>query len=221
MIHPELFETLHIPFDIKTLENEFLQNTENLMPVMTGKGFGGWSVTSSDGSYEDGWLKSKPLFDAKEKTIQEVRDANAAVNFKGPQHYRTPTNLCFGEIKKVISYLEENGFFPCRARFTLLKAGGETPFHRDYPEWLYGVRLHIPIITNPQCFFEYEEEKAHLKADGTAYLLKINRTHRVYNHGATDRVHFLCDFFDTKQKTQFNKFTAQDFENIKKAPLAD
>jgi aspartyl/asparaginyl beta-hydroxylase (cupin superfamily) len=97
----------------------------------------------------------------------------------------------------------------------MLKPGSETPFHRDYPEWLYGVRLHIPIITNPNCIFEYEHEARHLPADGRAYLLKINRIHRVCNFGVSDRIHFLCDFFDTKQKTNFNKFTERDRLNLK------
>jgi hypothetical protein len=209
-----LFETLNIPFSIDLLQKELVASIANKDPIMTGKGFGGWSVTSSNGSYEDGWLKSKPLFDAKEKTIEEVREANLAVGFKGPQHYRKPTEICTGEVNKVITFLNENGFFPCRARFTLLKAGAETPFHRDYPEWLYGVRLHIPIITNIRCAFEYEDEGRHLPANGQAYLLKINKTHRVYNRGATDRIHFLCDFFDTQQKTEFNKFTEKDRQNL-------
>ena len=171
--------------------------------------FGGWSVTSSNGEIEDGWLKKKPLIDSKEKTIEELRAVHESIGFKGPQHYRTPTALCTGEIAKIIQYLDQEGFFPCRARYTILKAGGNTPFHQDYPDWLYGVRLHIPIITNEDCFFEYtENHKKNLRADGSVYLLKINKVHRVFNQSTQDRVHFLCDFFDTRQKTHHNKYTA-------------
>lgn len=210
----ENFETLQIPFDIEKLRAEFLENTKGLPPIMPNDYFGGWSVTSSNGDYKDGWLPQNTNFDAQDKNIDELRVSNAKNGFKGPQFYRIPTALCVGEIKKVISYLDENGFFPCRARFTLLKSGGYTPFHRDYPDWLYGVRLHIPIITNEKCIFEYENEKRHLNADGSAYLLKINRVHRVLNEGEQNRVHFLCDFFDTQQRTRFNKFTEKDRENI-------
>lgn len=210
----ENFENLSIPFNIEKLRTEFLENTKRLPPIMTNAYFGGWSVTSSNGDYKDGWLPQNTYFNAKEKNIEEVRRNNSKAGIKGPQFYRTPTELCVGEIKNVISFLEENGYFPCRARFTILKAHGYTPFHRDYPEWLYGVRLHIPIITNEKCFFEYENERKNLLADGSAYLLKINRTHRVINESDYDRVHFLCDFFDTQQKTKFNKFTEKDRQQI-------
>lgn len=216
MSDSENFETLSIPFDIHRLRDEFLNNTKNLPAVMVGPYFGGWSVTSSNGDYRDGFATQKPFIDANETTIEEVRQTLQEVGFKGPQFYRTPTSLCVGEIKKVIDYLNENDFYPCRARFTILKKGGSTPFHRDYPEWLYGVRLHIPIITNEFCFFEYENERQHLNADGSAYLLKINKTHRVENSGSEDRIHFLCDFFDTKQKTRFNKFTEEDRNKFKR-----
>ncbi len=209
----EYFEKIHIPFDHQQLCKEFIASTRTLPPVMMGKHFGGWSVTASTASYSDGWVQELPPSSVEAKTIAEVRENNLKLNFKGPQYYRTPTELCTGEIKKVIDFLSTEDYFPCRARYTVLKAGCSLPFHRDYPEWLYGVRLHIPIITNKSCFFEYAQEKRHLAADGSAYLLKINMIHRVINEGDKERVHFICDFFDLKQKTQFNKFTAKD-QNI-------
>lgn len=210
----EFFEKLKIPFCIQTLKNEFLENTLNLPPTMLSQHFGGWSITSSSGDIADGWLKATPFINSKEQNIDQLRHYNNSIGFKGPQAYREPTRLCTGEAKNILDYLNEQSFFPCRARFTILKPGGGTRFHQDYPDWLYGVRLHIPIITNENSFFEYEGGfKKNLKADGTAYLLKINKTHRVFNNGTEDRVHFLCDFFDLNHKTVYNKYFKAQSEN--------
>lgn len=214
MLGSEWFEQLDLGIDINALREEFYRLSAKFEPVMTSHFFGGWSVTSSNGSYLDGWMKANPMVDAKDKNMDELQETKKKLNFKGPQYYRQPTEFCGPVIRDVVKKLEENGYFPCRCRYTILKAKGSTPFHRDYPEWLYGVRLHIPIITNEHCFFEYESAKAHMPADGNAYLVKINRTHRVYNDSNLDRIHFLCDFFDLNQLTHFNKFTEIDRKNI-------
>ena len=159
-------------------------------------------------------MKHAPMINSVDKDMNELKQTKKKLQFKGPQHYRTPTELYGKQISKIIERLDSEGFYPCRCRYTVLKANGNTPFHRDYPEWLYGVRLHIPIITNAECFFEYEQGQAHVPADGSAYLVKINKTHRVYNNSSSDRVHFLCDFFDLNQKTKFNKFTEQDRDRV-------
>lgn len=214
MSESENFEKIHIPFDIKKLQEEFSLVYQSYEPVMPGPSFGGWSVTSSDGDYRDGWVSQKKYFDAKESSLEDVRERNQQLGFKGPQFYRTPTQICTGQIQSIVDFLDREGYFPCRARYTVLKANSSIPFHRDYPEWLYGVRLHIPIITNAHCFFEYEGEKKHLPSDGSAFLMKINKMHRVYNDSNDNRIHFICDFFDTQQKTKFNKFTEEDFKKV-------
>ena len=59
-------------------------------------------------------------------------------------------------------------------------------------------RLHIPIITNPNAFFEWKLpdgriESVHLPADGSAWLVRVDVTHRAVNRSTepSERVHLL------------------------------
>ncbi len=205
-----VFEKLDIIFPIHSYIEHFQKVVSQLPPVMTSAHFGGWSITSSDGDYKDGWVYQRKVTPESANSIEDVRAFNNKINFKGSRAYRTPTNICSPELKEMIEQLNGLGLFPCRVRFTQVLPGGDTPFHRDNPPDIYGVRLHIPIITNSECFFECEAGKAHLPADGSAYLLKVNQMHRVYNHGPFTRVHIIMDVYDTKGITQFHKFTAAD-----------
>ena len=172
--------------------------------------YGGWSLTSSNGDYRDGWVFGDSYVNNTADTPEALIEQNRSNNLKGAMAYSKPTQLCIGEIAKLISWLESEGFYPRRARVMLLKAKGKSNYHRDYPGWLYGVRLHIPIKTNSGALFICDEGAAHLPADGSAYLLRVNRMHQVVNSGDTDRLHFICDFFDTKKKTSHHQFTDED-----------
>lgn len=205
-----VFETLDIKFPVSAFKEHFQKVVLPLPPIMTSPYFGGWSITSSDGSYKDGWTYEREVAPESANTIEEVREFNKKMNFKGCQAYRTPTEICSPELRGMIEQLNTLGLYPCRVRFTQILPGGDTPLHRDYPKNMYGVRLHIPIITNKECFFECESGKAHLPADGSGYLLKVNQMHRVYNHGPSPRVHIIMDVFDTKNITRFHQFTAED-----------
>lgn len=211
----DLFEKIDIPFDINLLKLSYENSIVGLPPVMLNPFFGGWSITSSTGDYKDGWNTENPTIDATQENETEHLNYLNKIKFKGAQSYRIKTELCINEVNRIIDYLDRNNFFPCRARYMLLKPGGATGLHQDYPSWLYGVRLHIPIYTNTDCYFEYEKHKMNFLADGSAYLVKVNRKHRVYNYGNTNRIHFICDFFDLEQVTNYNKFTEENLKAIK------
>jgi hypothetical protein len=54
------------------------------------------------------------------------------------------------------------------------------------------VRIHIPVITNPDV--EFYLNGAHVTlAAGTAWYLRLSDRHSVFNGGNADRVHMVID----------------------------
>jgi quercetin dioxygenase-like cupin family protein len=54
------------------------------------------------------------------------------------------------------------------------------------------VRIHIPVQTNPDVKFVVDGRALPLK-EGEAWYINFNLPHRIYNGGATDRVHLVID----------------------------
>lgn len=54
------------------------------------------------------------------------------------------------------------------------------------------VRLHIPVVTNPDVVFLLNGTRVVMDA-GTAWVLRLADPHSVANRGTTDRVHMLVD----------------------------
>jgi hypothetical protein len=213
-----IFEKFNFHFQIEALVAEFEKFSKAYPPVMVSQTFGGWSLTSSDGSYRDGWIKEAYAPPVEAKTIEDIRKHNASLNVASTKSYRTPTEICSPIFQDMLRTWEDAGLSPRRVRFLMLLPGGTTAYHRDYPDWLYGVRLHVPIVTNTNCFFEVDEGRAHLPADGSAYFLKVNRMHKAYNEGETPRVHLVADVYDTKAITQFHHFKEEDRKNYGLSP---
>ncbi|MBS3952651.1 MAG: aspartyl/asparaginyl beta-hydroxylase domain-containing protein [Methylomicrobium sp.] len=79
-------------------------------------------------------------------------------------------------------------------RLLKLRAGSVIREHRDY---MLGyedgeVRLHIPIITNPQVEFYLDGERI-IMAEGEVWYVNVNFPHRVQNLGREDRIHLVVD----------------------------
>lgn len=76
-------------------------------------------------------------------------------------------------------------------RFVIALAtpGFQMPWHTDY---FGGQRIHIPIITNEQCFIETKDNKEHCKV-GSVYVLDTNVLHTACNLGNTNRLHLIGD----------------------------
>lgn len=137
----------------------------------------GWAVTSRDGSTVDGVRRIAP------KT--------------GSTRGVTPTDVCHGYLAETMQRLSESGTKPYRARIMQLESErGEMPFHVDSRQETW--RLHIPIITNANSFFEWQRadgstESVHLPADGSAWLVRVDISHRAVNRSAepSHRVHLL------------------------------
>lgn len=54
------------------------------------------------------------------------------------------------------------------------------------------LRIHIPVVTNPNVVFLLNGKRIVMDA-GSAWVLRLNDPHSVANNGATDRVHMLVD----------------------------
>ncbi len=86
--------------------------------------------------------------------------------------------------------------FPsCRATslaISTLNAGDYVPPHRDTcaSDWIS--RVHVPIVTNPGCFFMIGGLYHHMEV-GMSYQVNPSLPHAVSNAGPTTRVHLMFD----------------------------
>jgi hypothetical protein len=137
----------------------------------------GWAVTSRDGTLDDG--------------IRRI--ASGSPNVRGVN----PTDACSGSLAQAMDLLGRSGLKPYRARIMQLESeGAEMPLHTDANKETW--RLHIPIVTNPNCFFEWRRAdgsiaSVHLPADGSAWLVRVDVQHRAVNRSnePSHRVHLL------------------------------
>lgn len=53
--------------------------------------------------------------------------------------------------------------------------------------------LHIPIKTNPGCWFVYENRCFHMPADGSVYKVDNSRLHTFINAGSEPRLHLTFE----------------------------
>ena len=80
-----------------------------------------------------------------------------------------------------------------RSRLMRLNAGAEVSEHVDFNyHWYSRVRIHIPIITNPQVIFHCGDQAIHMRA-GECWIFDSWRRHKVINASDQDRVHLVID----------------------------
>jgi quercetin dioxygenase-like cupin family protein len=80
------------------------------------------------------------------------------------------------------------------ARLMLLEPGTRVPEHDEplYGLQFGGVRLHVPVITNPEAMVVVGGE-AHHWEPGSVWYGDFSRPHSVRNNGQTPRVHLVVD----------------------------
>ena len=76
------------------------------------------------------------------------------------------------------------------------------PYHYDHC-WFHkhASRIHIPIITNDQCFFLSEDRLNHLPM-GSYYEVNNRILHSFWNKSSSNRIHAILDVLD---KDTYNK----------------
>lgn len=202
-------EKWDLKLDIEKLRDFLLQNVLDKEITKQTEAFGGWSVLSSDGDFRDGWQQGHLLF--RPGVREEVKRQIKAQLKKSITEYTYETEICKGYMREVIEIIRNSGLSPHRARVIRLSAGMACSWHRDAPDNIYSVRLHVPIVTNEGCFFETRYGREHLPADGSAYFLYVNNEHRVVNEGDKDRFHLVMDVKDTTGVSQFHRLS--DFKH--------
>jgi quercetin dioxygenase-like cupin family protein len=114
--------------------------------------------------------------------------------------YSDPTATAFEDTPLLADcgyFREVLAAFACElqtARLMRLSPGSIIKEHRD-PDLdaeSGAVRLHIPIVTNPDVAFELNGTPVAMQP-GDVWYLRLSDPHRVANRGPTDRVHMVID----------------------------
>lgn len=199
-----------MPFQINStkLRAQFEREILPLPPVVRSRAVAGWSVQAQDKNYqnglETGFVPNNGPGNNGPTWIPQNKDEESLLTM---QDYHRPTSLCVGYVREILNRVDDMGFNPRRARVLRLAASSESSWHVDGQPDVYSVRLHIPIITNRGCFFNYENESFHMAADGNAFLVKVNRKHMIHNKSDQDRFHLVINIWDQLAKTRFHKYT--------------
>ncbi len=87
-------------------------------------------------------------------------------------------------------YLELQRYLPFQlGRMRLLKLGPHSCYSMHHDD---GLRFHLALKTNPQCFICFKEGGAfHIPADGKIYGSNTMLTHTAINGSLEDRVHLV------------------------------
>lgn len=100
----------------------------------------------------------------------------------------------FGRCPYLREIVESFGAELRGVRLLRLTPGSAIKEHTDheYTDDDGTLRLHIPVVTNPDVVFLLNGTRVTMEA-GTAWVLRLNDPHSVANNGPTDRVHMLVD----------------------------
>ena len=80
-----------------------------------------------------------------------------------------------------------------RSRLMALGPGAEVPLHVDsHYYWRTHIRIHIPVVTNPDVAFTCGGETVHM-APGECWIFDSFLKHEVHNRGKEGRVHLVLD----------------------------
>lgn len=203
-----IYEALPLRVDIDRLREYFHRVVEPLPPMMQSKAFGGWSILSHSGSYRDGWQTGHLCFKTHEDgTPYFDHELAEKLGVRSETAHCNPTEVCTSYMGEIIEEIRQMGLEPCRARWSLLRAGGQSSLHRDAGDEKYAVRAHIPVITNAGCSFHSNGEVEIVPADGRSYVVAVNRMHQVFNLGDQDRVHVIMNVTDRNGVTKFHRFS--------------
>lgn len=178
--------------------------------------YGGWSLQAharSENPIHAGWPIEFTPYNGPENIgpswTPSTEEERAMHDVQG---YVVPTELCTPSFTTLFRRLEGLGLTPRRARIARLGPHYEGSWHQDGSATLYQVRLHIPLKTNDQCFFENEFGRFQMKADGGIYFVHINRPHRVVNESHEDRLHFVVHVWDRNAITKHHRYDARLFD---------
>ncbi len=198
-----------LPFEIDSLKlrQQFEEEVRPLPCVVRSRAVSGWSIQSQDGDYlkglETGFLPNNGPSNRGPEWQPRTPEEQSLLTM---QDFDRPTKLCTGYLRDIMNRIEDLGMNPRRARILRLGPQIESSWHVDGQPQVYSVRLHIPIITNRACFFNYHDESFHMAADGNGYIVKVNRLHMIHNKSDEERFHLVINIWDQLGKTRFHGY---------------
>ena len=155
-----------------------------------------------------------PIQFSAEKLASEVKALPASAWTAHPQRFPgnsavrlitaggKPTDVIEGEMAPtpqlfalpyVMQIMDNIGSVWGRSRLMGLAPGGEVPLHVDsHYYWRTHIRIHIPVITNPEVSFTCGGETVHM-APGECWVFDSFLKHEVHNRGTEMRVHLVLD----------------------------
>lgn len=213
-------EALNLPFEINSQKL-----MDDISPVLAkypicsrSPAVGGWALQSVYGSYQEGWdYEFNPYNGPQNKGPTWMAESDFEKKLKDIQSYRIPTEVNSKMFTDLLEKLEDCGFNPRKGRIIRLSAHSESKWHVDGAAQFYQVRLHIPLITNEGCAFENSQDSIHMKPNH-AYLVHVNRFHRIYNRGDQDRYHFVCNAWDQQGLSEWHKYDPMKNQGMASKP---
>lgn len=200
-------EVIELPIDIDRLRDELMGQVAQKPIVSRSAAVGGWALQSTNGSYADGWdMEFNPYNGPHNLGPQFVPINDKQKKLRAVQDYRLPTEINSLYLQETLNILEAQQLNPRKARVIRLSARSESAWHQDGVSHYYQARIHIPLITNPKCFFENKIGKVHMEY-GKIYLVHINQPHRIVNEGSEARYHFVAHIWDRKPVSKYHIYS--------------
>jgi len=100
------------------------------------------------------------------------------------EHEETDFTEFLFDMPYLNSILKEHNVY--RARVMKMKERTCYTYHQDLTK-----RLHIPLITNENCFLLLDKQAVHLPADGSVYIVDTTKFHTAINASLEDRIHII------------------------------
>ena len=138
---------------------------------------------------QNAWLQHPEKFDGNIAVPLISPGGEITDDIAGPM---APTEW-LGRCPYILDILQALNSTWGRSRLMGLKAGAQVPEHVDINYyWRTHLRVHIPVITNPEVGFTCNGETVHMKA-GECWLLDSFYRHSVVNGGTQTRIHLVLD----------------------------
>ena len=151
------------------------------------------SLTDKDWTEYEDRKKTRGAASANTDTIPLIYDLKHRINSRVLHKNYEKFSLYIDDV--VSSASQHIGEVKAQqAMLAKLKSGAVIPKHRDEgPLTAKTHRIHVPIITNPECTFSVAGESMNLKAGQIWIVDNVGEIHGVQNNGTTDRVHLIVD----------------------------
>jgi hypothetical protein len=181
----------------------FEEHVQHLPLGRYGKGekAGSWAVLSSDERPEGGTEMRQLAIQVGEGGELQLEPGYV------PGDYRTPTTICFGYLRELVTRIQRELLPPRRVRFMQMDPDFHYMWHRDSVEEMW--RLHFPVITNPKAKFQWrpwgkgeEVVSYHMPVSPHPYWVRTDIEHRFNNAGPTPRVHLIMNMVPRRAKAE-------------------